>query len=189
MQMSVIQNIKRYYKVGRFLHVVAIGALGITIYSAIHLSLVTFVENPATYQLWLGMLIVFGCMTFLAELDGFSRYQNYKQLKDQLFLNGYQERLLKPMLRSSCQRDAALISCDELGLGSKVREYFNGKGYRWYHIIPDFVFQYPLFFFSAFFWRTTFFTPYYKSKIDYSQLDLSEIDLSVKGLRLEKVTQ
>lgn len=186
--MSVLHFIKRYYKVGRFLHIVALMAFGITIFSVITLSSLTYSGNKSDYLLWLSMLIVFGSMGILAELDGFSRFQNYKQLKDQIYFNGYRERLLKPMLRSSCQRDAALISCDELGLGNEVREYFKERGYRWFHIVPDFVFQYPHFFFSAFFWRTTFFTPYYKSKVDYSQINLCEIDLTAKGLKLESAT-
>lgn len=186
--MVLLRFIKRYYIVGRFLHLVALLAFAITIFSLIQLTSLTINQDRSNYLLWLSSLIVFGCMTILAELDGFSRFQNYKQLKDQLYFNGYRERLLKPMLRSSCQRDAAVISCEELGLGTEVREYFKELGYRWYHIIPDFVFQYPLFFFSTFFWRTTFFTPYYKSKVDYKQLDLSEIKLSIKEIRVESAS-
>jgi hypothetical protein len=180
--MNILQFIIKYYKVGRFLHLVALMSFGITTFAIIKLLSINNAIDDNNYLLWLAAMIVFGSMGVLAELDGFSRFQNYKQLKDQLFLNSYQERLLKPMLRSSCQRDAALISCEELGLGKEVRMFFKSKGYEWYHIIPDFVFQYPLFFFSAFFWRTTFFTPYYKPKVDYSQLNIAELNLSKKGL-------
>lgn len=159
----------------------ALLAFAIAIYSAVRLASLTYSGDQGYYLFWLSMLIVFGSMGCLAELDGFSRFQNYKQLKDQLYFNGYQERLLKPMLRSSCQRDAALISCDELGLRNVVMKYFKGRGYKWYNIVPDFVYQYPLFFFSAFFWRTTFFTPYYKSKVDYKQVDISKLNLIIKG--------
>ena len=179
--MTALKSFIRYYKVGRFLHIVALFAFSITVYAAIAILPLSYSENQGDFLLWGAVLIVFGSMGILAELDGFSRFQNYKQLKDQIYFNGYQERLLKPMLRSSCQRDAALITCDELGLEKEIRDFFKGRGYRWYHIIPDFVFQYPHFFFSAFFWRTTFFTPYYKARVDYSLLDISEINMIVKG--------
>jgi len=88
-----------------------------------------------------------------------------------MFLNGYQERQLKPLLKSSCQREAAILAADELGQGKKVRNYFLLRGYRWFHIIPDFVFNNPLFLFTNFFWRTTFFTPYYPPKVNYDGLE------------------
>lgn len=179
------QTFFRYYKVGNFLHIVALFAFSITIISIVKLSLLTDSSSPSMYFFWGSMVLVFGSMGILAELDGYSRYQNYKQVKDQIFINGYQQRLLKPLTRSSCQREAAILACEELGLGKEVKNYFWKKGYRWYHIIPDFVFEYPFFFFSFFFWRTTFFTPYYKPKFDYKEMDLSKIDLFTKGLGVE----
>jgi hypothetical protein len=179
------QTLNRYYKVGNFLHIVALFAFSITIFSVVKLSVLTAAAAASMYLFWGSMVLVFGSMCVLAELDGFSRYQNYKQVKDQVFINGYQKRLLKPLTRSSCQREAAILACEELGLGAEVKNYFWEKGYRWYHIIPDFVFEYPFFFFSFFFWRTTFFTPYYKSKFNYNEMDLSEIDLFTKGLGVE----
>jgi hypothetical protein len=143
--------------------------------------------GTAEWYIWLAILFVFLQMTILAELDGYSRFQNYKQVKDQIFINGFQERILKPLSRSSCQREAAILAGEELGIGPLVKNYYMDKGYRWYHIIPDFVFQYPKFFFSAFFWRTTFFTPYYEPRIDFSQYDMSEIDLILKGIQLDPV--
>lgn len=164
----------------------ALFAFIVASYSFIFLFQLDYNDGKITYLFVLYLAIVFGCMAMLAELDGFSRYQNYKQVKDQIYFNGYQERLLKPLLRSSCQREAAILASTELGIGDKAKEYFYSKGYRWYHIIPDFVFQYPLFFFSIYFWRTTFFTPYYKAKVNFDELDLSRIDLSLKGIELER---
>jgi hypothetical protein len=175
----------RYYKVGRFLHVVATLAFTVAFYAGILLLELQETTESLAWYAWLYVLVVFLVMAILAELDGYSRFQNYKQVKDQLFCNGYQERLLKPLERSSCQREAAILAGDELGIGNQIRKYYYAKGYRWYHIIPDFVFQYPLFFFSAYFWRTTFFTPYYKPKIDYAKLDLMSNDFMLKGINSE----
>ncbi len=166
-----LKEIYRYYMVGRFLHVTALLAFSIAIFSLFR---VNFEQNDGSIW-WLAVLIVFGSMGMLAQMDAYSRFQNYKQVKDQVFLNGYQERILHALLRSSCQRDAARFACDELDMGKEARNYFYKNGYRWYNIIPDFVFQYPLFFFSSFFWRTTFFAPYYKAKIDFDKLETEEI--------------
>ena len=174
----------RYYKVGKLLHFVALFAFLITIYALSWMLLHERQDNPFIFNLWMATFLIFGGMAILAELDGFSRYQNYKQVKDQLYLNGYQERLLKPLLRSSCQREAAILAGTELGLEPEVKAYYYNRGYRWYHIIPDFVFQYPWFFFSLYFWRTTFFTPYYRSKVNYDLIDLSQEDLKLKGIQI-----
>ena len=171
-----VKGIYRYYMVGRFLHATALLAFMIALFSLFH---VNFAQNEVSI-FWLVMLVVFAAMGILAQMDAYSRFQNYKQVKDQVFLNGYQERILHALLRSSCQRDAARFACDELEMGKEARDYFYRHRYRWYHIIPDFVFQYPFFFFSAFFWRTTFFAPYYKAKIDFDQLEIEEIRTTIQ---------
>ena len=107
---------------------------------------------------------------FSAQLDARSRYQNYKQIKDQIYNFGYNTRILKPVLKSRCQRDAAATAAHELGLRNECRKYFKNHGYRWYHLLPDFVFTHPFFFFSGYFWKTTFFAPTYKAKTDFKSL-------------------
>jgi hypothetical protein len=173
--MKKLKLIIRYLKVGRLLHFVSALAFTMAIFSFITLKNMGFYSDIFSWFMWLVTFIIFFNMCILAELDGYSRFQNYKQVKDQMFLNGYQERQLKPLLKSSCQREAALLAANELGYGKEVKSYFQRKGYRWYHIIPDFVIHNPLFFFSAFFWRTTFFTPHYEPKVDYDQLELSQV--------------
>jgi hypothetical protein len=173
--MKISKLIIRYWKVGKLLHVVSALAFLIAIFSFTALKNINFYSDSFMWFIWLTIFIIFFNMCILTELDGYSRFQNYKQLKDQMFFNGYQERQLKPLLKSSCQRQAAKLAADELGLGKEVRSYYDKKGYRWYHIIPDFVIHNPLFFFSAFFWRTTFFTPYYEPKVNYDKLELSQV--------------
>lgn len=113
-------------------------------------------------------LIAYICsLPILAQLDARSRFQNYKQIKDQLYDYGYDERIFRPVLKSRCQRDAAWLSATELGYGEKCKVYFRSFGYRWYHLLPDFVFSKPQFMFTSYFWKTTFFTPKYNPKFDY----------------------
>lgn len=166
----------RYWKVGKLLHFVAMLAFLVAFQSFIILQ--NFDSNASTLNWWIWLItfISFCNMSILAELDGFSRFQNYKQVKDQIYLNGFQERLLKPLSKSSCQRAAAILAGEELGIKDKITTYFFNKGYRWYHIVPDFVLNDPLFFFTPFFWRSTFFTPYYKPKIHYDDLIFSGLN-------------
>ncbi|MGB5531344.1 MAG: hypothetical protein WBQ32_15355 [Ignavibacteriaceae bacterium] len=173
--MNKLKLIIRYGKVGKLLHFVAFWALVVSAYSFLRLNNLEYNADPFLWITWLALLIILFNMGILAELDGYSRFQNYKQVKDQMFLNGFQERQLKPLLKSSCQREAAILAGDELGIGKEVRNYFLQKGYKWYHIIPDFVFNNQLFFFSMFFWRTTFFTPRYEPKVNYDLLELYRI--------------
>ena len=113
------------------------------------------------------MLIFLASLPVFSQLDAWSRYQNYKQIKDQIYLYGYDERIFKPTLKSRCQRDAAWLSAQELGMGKECKRFFYSKGYKWYHIFPDFVFRKPQFLLTIYFWKTTFFTPRYHPKVKY----------------------
>ena len=172
--MKKINSLIRYWKVGKLLHFVAFLAFFIALQSYLVLQNMNGEVSTSVWILWLMIFICFFNMAVLAELDGYSRYQNYKQIKDQIYLNGYQERLLKPLSKSSCQRAAVILAGDELGIKRIIEKYFYDRGYRWYHVIPDFVFKDPLLFFTVYFWKTTFFSPYYKPKIDFNNLVISE---------------
>ena len=181
--MSPLAHIVRYYRVGRLLHLIALLDLVIVGYSIYQLSR-SIASGSSIPWGWLLAVVIFGCQFLTAELDGYSRFQNYKQIKDQLYFNGYQRRILRPMIKSRCQRDAALVACRELGLEREARNYYRHLGYKWYHVPPDFVFKHPLFFFSGYFWRTTFFVPYYKPKVDFNKVDLHEFTLRNQQLQL-----
>jgi hypothetical protein len=117
---------------------------------------------PGIVSCWLASFFLANMI--LSQLDARSRWQNYKQIKDYLYGFGYRERIFKPLLKSSCQRQAALIAAEELGYRARVEAFFGSHGYRWYHIPPDFVFTHPQFLWSRHFWRTTFFAPTYHPK-------------------------
>ena len=177
----------RYINVGRLLHFIALLDLIISAVAVYYIVTLNAVQNTGLITICVVVVVLFGGMSVYAELDGYSRFQDYKRVKDQLYFYGYQERIIRPMLKSRCQRDAAQLACDELGVGEQSKTHFNSHGYKWYHIIPDFVWADPGFFFKAYFWRGTFFTPYYKSRVDFSLLDPSELNLSIKNLQVESV--
>lgn len=111
--------------------------------------------------------VFLGSLPVFSQLDARSRYQNYKQIRDQICIYGYDLRLLKPVQKSRCQRDAALLAADHTGHADHCKSYFREKGYRWYHLLPDFVFSTPHFVFTLYFWKTTFFTPTYNPKFEF----------------------
>ncbi|NOX47420.1 MAG: hypothetical protein GXO89_10640 [Chlorobi bacterium] len=156
-----------YLQIGISLHVIAIVEL-----------LLAFLMVPLLYRIDASQDLLLTGLRFcgmgffislpiLSQLDVRSGFQNYKQIKDQFIIYGFDERILKPVLKSKCQRDAAIVSAEEVGLKAECDNFFKSFGYKWYHIIPDFVFSHPQFLLSKYFWKTTFFVPKYEPKIDF----------------------
>lgn len=121
--------------------------------------------EQGNFALKLLLLSLFISMPLFPQLDAWSRYQNYKMLRDQFYFYGFQPRLVKPFLKSRCQRDAAIAAANELGFADPCKKYFCQKGYRWYHLFPDFVFRHPRFLLSKHFWLTTFFAKKYHARV------------------------
>ena len=111
----------------------------------------------------LAAAVIFGCwssgwltVALFALAAGISRHREYKRIKSMFVRYGYKERILEPLARSRCQRDAALLAAKETGYGIHARAYFMELGYRWYHILPDLVIKNPLSFLSPEFLRSSF---------------------------------
>lgn len=107
--------------------------------------------------------IVFGCwaggwvvVALFAMADGVSRYREYQRIKAMFAKYGFSERILEPVARSRCQRDAAMLAARETGWGCSARQYFAALGYRWYHILPDSVIRNPFAFLRPSFLRSSF---------------------------------
>ena len=160
-----------YLRAGYFLHVMTLAELALLCMVSSHLS-VSFADGlDAGIAFKLMFLSFLAALPLFSQLDARSRYQNYKQLKDQLFLYGFDRRIFKPVVKSRCQRDAALAAAEELGHGDTCRAYFRTCGYRWYHLAPDFLLEAPYVLLTGSFWRTTFFRPTYVPRVDYQMID------------------
>lgn len=124
---------------------------------------------------WIAFFLFSFLHIFLVLMDGWSRFQNYKRAKDQFFEHGFNRRIAHYYLGSKCQRNAAQVAADELGIGHLVKEYYKEQGVKWYHYIPYFMVKEPLFLFKKYFWSRTFLEKNYVSKYNYHklQLDLS----------------
>ncbi len=107
------------------------------------------------------LLIFLASLPVFSQLDARCRYQDYKRVKDLFLRFGFDTRILKTLLKSRCQRDAAMVAALESGHGESCRAFYYRQGYRWYHILPDFLFSSPQFLVSRHFWQSTFFLKTY----------------------------
>ena len=162
------QNIKSYILAGRLLHIITLIEVVAIIVIVPYLH---FLETKSIYGLALKYyaIIYLISLPFFSQLDARSRFQNYKQIKDQIYIYGFKNRILKPLIKSRCQRDAALLAATELGYKHECKYYYGSFGYQWYNLTPDFLFKKPQFLLTKYFWKTTFFTPTYTSKINYQE--------------------
>ena len=162
-----------YLKLGVLLHLITI----------LELTLLTLLFTQADIAYWLSSgwfvfkIFLLGyiiCLPISAQLDARSRYQNYKQAKDQFYIHGFRSLILLPFLKSRCQRDAVWVAAEELGYGDAAKKFFYQKGYRWYHLLPDFSFRRPQFLLTKYFWINTFLMKDYKARFNYKLIHVEQ---------------
>lgn len=144
-----------YLSAGKLLHAITVVEVLTIIIIAIVMG-----KHPLAFP----TLIALSQIPLFTQLDARSRFQEYKQVRDQLARYGPDRRIFKSVASSRCQRDAALAAAKQLGYGQHCRFYYCTAGYRWFHLFPDFVTGHPRFLISAAFWRTTFFMPTYQAR-------------------------
>ena len=157
-----------YYRLGYLLHFMTIAEVVLIVAFFKQFHLLAWAQEGNPFIRW---FLLF-CLVFppiFPQCDARSRYQNYKQVKDHLFLYGFQSRIIKPFSHSRCQRDAVLAAAEELGYKTECKNYFKKQGYKWHHLMPDFLVKNPQFLFNKQFWLSTFFVKTYKSKVDFSK--------------------
>ena len=156
-----------YLKLGYLLHLMTLAELVIIYYGFQYFNIGKWLQSDffLLKSFLLTSLIV---APIFPQCDARSRFQNYKQVKDHLYLNGFQPRIIKPFSFSRCQRDAVLAAAEELGMAKECKQYFKNQGYRWYHVLPEFIFHRPHYIFHKAFWLNTFFAKYYPAKFDFT---------------------
>jgi hypothetical protein len=114
--------LRSYLRVGCFLHLMTLVELFL-LYMVISCFFVSAEDAMAAGSISKWVLASFlAALPIFSQLDARSRYQNYKQLKDQLFLYGFDRRIFKPVLQSRCQRDAAKAAAEDLRAPGKNQE-------------------------------------------------------------------
>ena len=153
-----------YWQTGFLLHIITLSALCLSY----EFFILTIRSLPSDYPVHLfsygSLLVWLLTIPVFAQLDARSRYQNYKLLRDLLYRYGFRYKFVKALRHSRCQREAALVAANEMGYRLIVEKYYRRCGYRWYHLLPDFIFQSPLYLCTRGFWLTTFFARTYHSK-------------------------
>ena len=121
---------------------------------------------------WLGLFLFSFVHIYLVLMDGWSRYQDYKRAKDQFYMYGFQPRIARFFIGSKCQRMAAEVAAEELGIENQLKAYYSRKGVKWHHYIPYFMVKEPLFLFKRRFWSRTFLERKYDAKFNFRKLQL-----------------
>lgn len=161
-----------YLRVGRLLYYSLFLFLLESLYYWVELKAAYDHSSKIVIGFWVWCFLFSFIHIFLVIMDGYSRYQNYKRAKDQFYVHGFKSRIANLYIGSKCQRMAAEVAADELGIGDNVREHYNSKGIKWYHYIPYFMIKDPLFLFKKNFWSRTFLEKGYTSQFDYRQIQL-----------------
>ncbi len=171
-----------YIKLGYLLHLMTIAEI-VVIYNCFqYFDLIKWAQADFVF-LKSALLLGFVTAPIFPQCDARSRYQNYKQVKDHLYLYGFQPRIIKPFSFSRCQRDAVIAAAEELGMRKECVNYFIKQGHYWYHILPDFLYQKPGYLFRKAFWLNTFFAKHYEAKIDFSVISKKNEIHSIKKER------
>lgn len=146
------------------LHLTSI--LGLATFLGFGIFSISALENGSRHLFYIyGYSSVFGIvLALIAQMDAYSRLQNYKLAKDLFFERGFQKRVANMFVHSHCQREAIKIAAIDLGIIDELNRYYASLGYRWFHLIPDIVFHKPRALFTSFFWKKTLFATPYKSK-------------------------
>lgn len=150
-----------YLKTGYLLHLVTLleTALILVICNS---SL--FSSSPFPIQLLLAIVMI--AYPVFAQLDARSRFQDYKLLREQFYLHGFNKRVVRLFEHSRCQRDAVRMAASHFGYLNLCNAYFQERGYKWFHLLPDFVFNNPRYLLKKKFWLTTFFMKTYKCRFE-----------------------
>jgi len=62
---------------------------------------------------------------------------------------------------------ALYAAAKELGMETEIKQHYAQAGIKWYHFIPQFMIQDPLFPFKKYFWSRTFLEKYYEPKFEF----------------------
>lgn len=150
--------IRSYLSAGVLLHIITAMEL-----LAIFLTITIVTSHPVKYL----AITMTSLLTIFTQLDARSRFQEFKKVRDQLIQYGPNKRIFKSVSSSRCQRNAALAAAGQTGFAKHCENHYTSAGYRWYHLLPDFMKNHPEYIISADFWRITFFTPAYHPRYPF----------------------
>jgi hypothetical protein len=161
-----------YLKVGRLLYFSLLLFILESWFYWIKLEAAYFESSLIIILFWLWSFLFSFFHIYLVIMDGWSRYQNYKRAKDEFFIHGFDRRIANIYMGSKCQRMAAEVAAEELAIDDQLKEHYSISGVKWFHYVPYFMIQEPLFLFKKKFWSRTFLEKNYQPKFDYRKIKL-----------------
>jgi len=158
-------RITRYLQAGYLLHLITIAAV-LLIFVCSKKLMLLIEQGESTQALLLYSYLTLHSFTlpFFSQLDAFSRYQNYKMVKDKMYQYGFDQRLLRPFIYSRCQRDAISVAAKEMNYTREWKKLIRSFGFKWYHLLPHLVIKKPLLLLTKQYWNKTLFVKQYNSK-------------------------
>ncbi|MGB3774072.1 MAG: hypothetical protein WA951_02335 [Leeuwenhoekiella sp.] len=156
-----------FWNVGKLLYGALLLFILETYYYYIEFVKAASAGNLSFKLFWLWSLLFSFSHIFLVIMDSWSRFQDYKRVKDYLFLHGFDHRIISNYRGSKCQRMAVITAASELGMKDQVQHYYNKIGIQWFHFVPVFMIKDPLFLSKKYFWSRTFMEKHYVPKFDY----------------------
>lgn len=165
------RTVVSYWNVGRLLHYSVILFVLESYFYWVKFEHAYTHDSLLTVLFWLACLLFSFSHIFLVIMDAWSRFQNYKRIKDHLFIHGFTPKIAEHYKGSKCQRNAVIVAAKELGLEEEVQRYYLKLGVKWFHLIPHFMINDPLFLFKRYFWSRTFMEKYYEPKFNFRALN------------------
>lgn len=161
----LMMRVWRYLQTGYLLHFITVLSVYLCIYCTKETIIILKNSNDwKELALFIYLTLYTFILPFFSQLDAFSRYQNYKMIKDKIYLYGFDYRLLKPFVYSRCQRDAISVALFELNYSGEWKTLISKLGFKWYHLLPHLIVKKPSVLFSQKYWIKTLFVKPYNSK-------------------------
>lgn len=103
----------------------------------------------------------FGVLAVLAFLDSWGRCRDFVALVEKFKLYQHNviysmaglSRHLSPWMKTHCQREAIRVAAWWVGYSSTADYILWRAGYRWYHLLPDWMWRRPGLFLTQRFWK------------------------------------
>jgi hypothetical protein len=87
--------------------------------------------------------IVFVVAGIFFLLDACARLAEYKRWRMRLQQGADLDDLIERKRHTRCQREIVVAAAKQIGQAEYVRIAYYSMGYRWYHILPDWMFSNP----------------------------------------------
>ncbi len=116
----VLENVVNHFRVSPQLHLLDLGVLSLA--TAI---VIAYNERQDIFLMSTYLSVV---NTIYNEFKAFNNLGNYKRVRSELIKHGYDERIIRPMTNTLCDRNAARCAAIDAGFEQEVTQYYKEIG-------------------------------------------------------------